>query len=69
MEALAIETVPFHVISAWEALDAYTRYGKGIHPAGLNLMDCVAYALSRQSSQPLLFKGNDFSRTDVASVL
>ncbi len=44
---------------------AYERYGKGRHPAALNLGDCCSYALSRSSGEPLLFKGNDFSKTDI----
>ncbi len=48
--------------------DAYVRYGKGRHPAGLNLGDCFAYALARASGEPLLYKGQDFVRTDVAGV-
>jgi ribonuclease VapC len=44
---------------------AYEKYGKGYHPAGLNLGDCCSYALACSSAQPLLFKGNDFPRTDV----
>lgn len=48
---------------------AWRRYGKGRHPAGLNIGDCCAYALSKHSGEPLLFKGNDFSNTDIASVL
>ena len=51
------------------AREAYERYGKGRHPAGLNLGDCCAYALSRHSGEPLLFKGRDFRRTDVAPAL
>lgn len=51
------------------ALDAYLRYGKGRHPAGLNLADCFAYALAKTRDAPLLFKGDDFSRTDVRSAL
>jgi ribonuclease VapC len=47
------------------AREAWERYGKGRHPAGLNLGDCCAYALSRHSGEPLLFKGDDFARTDV----
>jgi ribonuclease VapC len=47
---------------------AYENYGKGHHPAALNLGDCCSYALSRSSGEPLLFKGNDFSKTDVAVV-
>jgi ribonuclease VapC len=45
---------------------AYETYGKGHHPAALNLGDCCSYALSRSSGEPLLFKGNDFSKTDVS---
>lgn len=48
---------------AWAAFEAY---GKGRHPAGLNSGDCFAYALARQRGLPLLFKGADFSRTDIA---
>lgn len=50
------------------ALGAWRRYGKGQHKAGLNLGDCCAYALSRISGRPLLFKGRDFLHTDVAAV-
>jgi hypothetical protein len=42
-----------------------TRYGKGRHPAALNLGDLVAYALAKVTGEPLLFKGNDFARTDL----
>ena len=48
------------------AREAYRTYGKGNHPAGLNFGDCFAYALSKASGEPLLFKGGDFGRTDVA---
>lgn len=48
------------------ALDAFDRYGKGRHPARLNMGDCFAYACARTHGAPLLFKGDDFSRTDVA---
>ncbi len=44
------------------------RYGKGRHPAKLNFGDCFAYALARASGEPLLFKGSDFSCTDVVAV-
>jgi len=48
------------------ALDAYDRFGKGTgHPAGLNYGDCFSYALAKQSGEPLLFKGNDFTHTDL----
>jgi ribonuclease VapC len=57
--------VPFDPEQALLARDAYRRFGKGIHPAGLNLGDCFSYALAKQSGEPLLFKGNDFNQTDI----
>ena len=54
---------------ATEALDAYLRFGKGFHPARLNLADCFAYALAKTLEAPLLFKGDDFARTDIRSAL
>jgi ribonuclease VapC len=52
------------------ARQAYRDFGKGSgHAAGLNLGDCFAYALARATGEPLLFKGDDFAQTDVASVL
>ena len=59
------EVVPFTVDHFRLARDAYERYGKGRHPAGLNLGDCCAYALARHTGESLLFKGDDFARTDV----
>ncbi|MBM3804786.1 MAG: type II toxin-antitoxin system VapC family toxin [Acidimicrobiia bacterium] len=47
---------------------AYRQYGKGRHPAGLNYGDCFSYALAKISGQPLLFKGSDFSQTDLPQV-
>lgn len=51
------------------AFNAYQRWGKGNHHAGLNLGDCAAYALAQSLDAPLLFKGNDFARTDVKRAL
>jgi ribonuclease VapC len=48
------------------ARDAWRRYGKGRHSAGLNFGDCFSYALARATGEPLLFKGDDFSHTDIA---
>jgi ribonuclease VapC len=62
---LAVETLPFDAAHMHEAHEAWRRYGKGRHPAALNLGDCCAYAASRIEGQPLLFKGNDFGKTDV----
>jgi ribonuclease VapC len=44
---------------------AFRKYGKGRHTAGLNFGDCFSYALAKASGQPLLFKGDDFARTDI----
>ncbi len=44
---------------------AFNRYGKGRHPAALNFGDCFSYGLSKASGESLLFKGNDFSQTDI----
>ena len=49
------------------ALDVFERYGKGRHPARLNFGDCFAYACARHLSQPLMFKGADFTQTDIAA--
>jgi ribonuclease VapC len=51
------------------AREAYQRFGKGNHPAKLNLGDCFAYALSQARGEPLLFKGDDFRKTDVEAAL
>jgi ribonuclease VapC len=52
-----------------DALAAYLRFGKGLHPARLNLGDCFAYALAKQLDAPLLYKGDDFAKTDIRSAL
>lgn len=49
------------------ARQAFLDYGKGRHPAGLNFGDCFAYALAKATGEPLLFKGGDFARTDIAA--
>ena len=61
---------PVTQVQARIARDAYRDFGKGSgHPAKLNFSDCFAYALARAMGEPLLFKGGDFSHTDVASAL
>jgi ribonuclease VapC len=57
------------VIQAELAREAHLTYGKGRHPARLNLGDCFAYALARESGRPLLYKGGDFARTDIEPAL
>lgn len=49
------------------AVEAYARFGKGRHAAGLNFGDCLTYAVARLSEQPLLFVGDDFPRTDLTA--
>lgn len=66
--ATSIELVSVNVHQAHEARTAYRVFGKGRHPATLNFGDCFAYALAITSMEPLLFKGDDFSKTDVAQV-
>lgn len=60
---------PVTVEHAHLARQAFHDFGKGRHPAGLNFGDCFAYALAKQTGEPLLFKGNDFSQTDIVSAL
>lgn len=64
-----IQMVAVTVTHVALARQAYRSYGKGRHPAGLNYGDCFAYALAKATGEPLLFKGDDFSRTDVTPVL
>ena len=60
-----IEVVAVDAEQVTEARRAYRRFGRGRHVAGLNFADVFAYALARTSGEPLLFKGDDFARTDV----
>lgn len=69
LDALNAEIVPFTAAHAALARDAWRRYGKGRHPAGLNLGGCFAYALAKTRDEPLLFKGDDFARTDVKAAI
>ncbi len=64
-----VEIVAFDQDQAELARDAYRRYGKGRHPAALNYGDCFAYALCSSRGDSLLFKGNDFAKTDLKSAL
>lgn len=62
-----VETVALDEEQAQLARAAWRRYGKGRHPAGLNFGDLFAYALARASGEELLFKGDDFAKTDVVA--
>lgn len=64
---LKIEVVPVTPGQVAIARKAFPRYGKGFHPAGLNFGDCFAYGLAKEAGQDLLFKGNDFARTDLTA--
>jgi ribonuclease VapC len=61
----AVEIIPFTPEQQKIALSAWRKYGKGHHPAGLNIGDCCSYALARYTDQPLLYKGDDFLKTDI----
>ena len=65
LERASIELVPVALDHVQAARRAWRRFGKGNHPAGLNLGDCFAYALAEVSGEPLLFKGGDFELTDI----
>jgi ribonuclease VapC len=60
---------PVTVEQAHLARQAFHDFGKGRHPAALNFGDCFAYALAKMSGEPLLFKGEDFRKTDIVSAL
>lgn len=64
-----IELVDVDAEQARIARDAYSRFGKGRHPAGLNFGDCFSYALANTRGLPLLFKGEDFARTDLVAAI
>ena len=65
IDRAAIDLVGVDLEQGRLARDAFSQYGKGRHPAALNFGDCFAYALARILEQPLLYKGDDFSRTDL----
>jgi ribonuclease VapC len=69
LAAAAIEIVPFEPEQVALAREGFRRFGKGRHPARLNFGDCLSYALARHRAEPLLFTGEDFSRTDVEVAL
>ncbi len=69
IDRAGVRLVGVDVEQGREARRAIGRFGKGRHPAGLNYGDCFAYALARVLGEPLLFKGNDFSQTDLTPVL
>ena len=69
VETSALQIVDVTRNQADAARAAHRRFGKGNHPAQLNFGDCFAYALAKETGEPLLFKGNDFSQTDIISAV
>lgn len=67
IEGLGIEVVAVTATGAEEVAASYRAWGKGLHPAGLNFGDCFAHALATERACPLLFVGEDFTRSDVRS--
>jgi ribonuclease VapC len=69
IDGLGFDIVSVTPASARRIAEAYARWGKGAHPAGLNFGDCFAYEVAKEHACPLLYIGDDFSRTDLESVL
>jgi ribonuclease VapC len=69
LERFDIDVHPVDARMARTAINGWRRFGKGRHPAGLNFGDCFSYALAIALSEPLLFVGDGFSKTDVESAL
>ena len=67
IERAGIDLAPVDLEQARIARDAFSRFGKGRHAAALNFGDCFSYALAQVLGEPLLYKGDDFSRTDLRS--
>ena len=65
LEERSVVTIPFDNRHWYAAEEAFIRFGKGRHAAGLNLGDCMSYATARIAKEPLLFVGNDFAKTDI----
>lgn len=69
VRGVGIEVVAVTDAVARRVSDAYSKWGKGVHPAGLNFGDCFAYALAEERTCALLFVGEDFPRTGITSCL
>jgi ribonuclease VapC len=65
LDALRVEIVPVSLEQGDAAVAAFLNYGKGRHPAALNIADCFSYALAKVQKLPLLFKGDDFIHSDI----
>jgi ribonuclease VapC len=69
IDGLGFDVVTVTPAAARRIAEAYERWGKGVHPAGLNFGDCFAYEVAKEHSCRLLFVGDDFSKTDLESAL
>ncbi len=69
IDAFGFVIAPVSAVTARRVAEVYARWGKGVHAASLNLGDCFAYDLARESDCPLLYVGQDFAKTDVTSAL
>ena len=67
LDRAEIERIAVNEHQAEVAVEAFHQFGKGRHRAGLNIGDCFAYALAKTTGEMLLFKGDDFSHTDIAA--
>lgn len=67
LKRINAEFVPFTETHLDVATEAFLRFGRGRHPAGLNFGDCLTYAIAAVAGLPLLYTGNDFARTDITS--
>ena len=68
LNAFGVEIAAFTADQATVAGDVWRRFGKGRHPAALNILDCCSYALAQAARRPLLAVGDDFARTDIELV-
>jgi ribonuclease VapC len=69
IEDLAFEVVSVTPAAAYRIAAAYERWGKGLHPAGLNFGDCFSYEVAKEHTCRLLYVGGDFAKTDIESAL
>ena len=69
LERWEVRVVDFTRVNCLEAMEAHRRYGKGRHPAALNLGDCNSYATAKVAGATLIYKGNDFALTDLPPLL
>jgi len=65
LDELGIVEIPFGELHWREAVEGFRRFGRGRHPASLNFGDCLTYAVAKLAAEPLIFRGEDFGKTDV----